>query len=267
MMQPMQRMRAQLRSCRRRSLVACIALLGGACASVARAADRDALLHIVQDQCLPHWREQLDPAPCAAMAPGFALLRDRKGGAHWLLIATRTVRGIEDPLVLQRDTPNYFEAAWQARDRLAAVAGHPLRDDQIGLAINSAVARGQDQLHIHIECLRPDLRGALRAAADHITDRWATVPGWAYPFLARRVAGNSLERANPFLLLADARPESRRHMGAYTLVVAGAQFADGPGFVLLAGRTAAGAAALLPPTAGRVPPGETLLDASCERDP
>ena len=56
-------------------------------------------------------------------------------------------------------------------------------------------------------------------------------------------------------------------MRAYTLVVAGARFADGPGFVLLAGPTAAGAAALLPASGGRVPPGETLLDASCESDP
>ncbi len=239
----------------------------GACAATARAADRDALLHIVQNQCLPHWLQQHDAAPCAAVAPDFAVLRDRKGGAHFLLIATRTVRGIEDPLMLRNDAPNYFAAAWQARDRLATVAGHPLRDDEIGLAINSAVARGQDQLHIHIECQRADLRRVLRTAGAHITDRWQPLAGWGYPFLARRVSGANLDRVNPFLLLADARPGIRDHMRAYTLVVAGARFADGPGFVLLAGPTAAGAAALLPASGGRVPPGETLLDASCESDP
>lgn len=244
-----------------------MAIMAAACATPAHASDRDALLHIVQDQCLPHWLQQHEAAPCAAVAPDFAVLRDRKGGAHFLLIATRTVRGIEDPLVLQKDSPNYFAAAWQARHRLAAVAGHPLSDDEIGLAINSALARGQDQLHIHIECLRADLRGVLRTASAHITDHWEPLAGLRHPFLARRLSGSSLDQVNPFLLLADAGPGIRNDMRAYTLVVAGVRFAEGPGFVLLAGPTATGPAALLPASGNRVPPGETLLDASCEDDP
>jgi CDP-diacylglycerol pyrophosphatase len=267
MMAAMHRVRAQLVSRRRRTLLAGVALMAGAYAAVTHAADRDALLHIVQDQCLPHWQVSHDAAPCAAVAADSAVLHDRKGGAHFLLIATRTVRGIEDPLILQADSPNYFAAAWRARGELAALAGHPIRDVDIGLAINSAVARGQDQLHIHIECLRPDVRRMLRAAAARISDRWAPVPGWRYAFLARRVSGDSLEHVNPFRLLAEAQPGIRRNMGGYTLVLAGAQFDDGPGFVLLAGRTAVGVAALLPPPAGRVPPGETLLDSSCDADP
>src|SRR5271154_6607701 len=94
-------------------------------AAPAAAADRDALRHIVQQQCLPHWSAQHDPAQCESIAPDYAGLADRKGGAHLLLIATQASTGIEDPAVLNAATPNYFAAAWQARERLSAIIGHP----------------------------------------------------------------------------------------------------------------------------------------------
>ena len=239
-----------------------LTLLTALCAGACHGADRDALLHIVQDQCLPHWREQHDPAPCARIpSADFALLKDRKGGAHFLLIATASVRGIEDPAVLDAGAPNYFAAAWQARDRLESVVGHTIADDAVGLAINSAVARTQDQLHIHIECLRPDLRERLRAVGTRIGDAWAPLPGGDDHYLARRVA--SLEGVNPFALLAQGVPGARDQMGSYTLVMAALSQPEHPGFILLTGRTPSGAAALLPPQGGLVWPGEKLLDATC----
>ena len=244
---------------------AVVAMLAIATAGACRGGDRDALLHIVQDQCLPHWRAQQDPAPCTrVMGRDFALLKDRKGGAHYLLIATATVRGIEDPVLTDAEAPNYFGAAWQARDRLEAVMGMPIADDAVGLAVNSAIARGQDQLHIHIECLGQRMRRLLQTDADRIGERWAPLPGSTEPFLARRIPGRSLDGVNPFQLLAREVPGARRHMGDYTLVLAAVGFKDGPGFVLLTGRTASGAAALLPAHGGLVPPGETLLDSTCE---
>jgi CDP-diacylglycerol pyrophosphatase len=240
--------------------------LAGAWVLAVHGADRDALRHIVQDQCLPHWKSQHDPRPCASLTPGFAVLADRKGGAHFLLIATATVPGIEAASVLAPDAPNYFEAAWQARDRLSAVVGHPLRRDSIGLAINSARARGQDQLHIHIECQQPQLRQYLRSVAAEIGEHWSLLRSPEYPFLAMRVRGAALQGVNPFALLADGEPAARADMAAYTMVVAATEGAEGPGFILLAGRTAEGPAALLPPAPGLVPPGETLLDSTCVVD-
>ena len=54
--------------------------------------------------------------------------------------------------------------------------------------------------------------------------------------------------ANPFELLATLKPDTRHHMGDYTLVAAGMQFRSGPGFVLLTGTG---------------PSGELLLDSTC----
>jgi CDP-diacylglycerol pyrophosphatase len=244
----------------------------------AQAADRDALRHIVQDECLPHWRAQHEAAPCEQLVlraadaqDGYAVLADRKGGAHFLLIPTLTVSGIEDPSLLRATSPNYFAAAWAARARMDTVVGHPLRRDAIGLAINSSLTRGQDQLHIHIECLRPEVYQALHTpAALAIGSRWTTLTIEDSPFHALRVAGEDLGTANPFRLLAEGVPEARRTIGEYTMLLAGMQFHDGPGFLLLAGRTPTRTQALLGiRPSGLVAPGETLLDARCavERRP
>ena len=53
-----------------------------------------------------------------------AVLADRKGGAHFLLIPTGTVAGMESPELLEPGTPNYFAAVWAARDLVAGAAGH-----------------------------------------------------------------------------------------------------------------------------------------------
>jgi len=238
----------------------------------AHAADRDALRRIVQDECLPHWRVQHEAAPCEQLVmrgpdahDGYAVLADRKGGAHFLLIPTLTVSGIEDPVLLRATSPNYFAAAWAARARMDAIVGRPLRRDEIGLAVNSSLTRSQDQLHIHIECVRPEVYRALHtAAALAIGSRWTTLGIEDSQFKALRMPGENLDTANPFRLLADGVPEARRAFGAYTMLVAGMQFQDGPGFLLLAGRTPTRTQLLLGVRPrGLVAPGETLLDSRC----
>jgi len=41
------------------------------------------------------------------------VLADRKGGAHYLLIPTQTMAGIESGELLDPEAPNYFAEAWQ----------------------------------------------------------------------------------------------------------------------------------------------------------
>src|ERR1700690_1599880 len=230
-----------------------LALLLLAAQPSVHAADRDALRHIVQDECLPHWRAQHDAAPCERLVlpgsnaqQGYAVLADRKGGAHFLLIPTLTLTGIEDPTLLREPTPNYFAAAWAARERLQAVVGHPLRREAIRLAINSSQARGQDQLHIHIECLRPGVYRALHTMAAYaIGSHWTPLTIEDSPFQALRLMGADLGDANPFRLLADGLPEARQSIGEYTIIIGGMQYKEGPGFLVLAGRTPTRAEVLL----------------------
>jgi CDP-diacylglycerol pyrophosphatase len=220
------------------------------------AQNRDALRQIVEDRCVPHWVQEGNPAPCervylvdgAQPRQGYAVLADAKGGAHFLLIPASTVPGIESPDVLRPKAPNYFAGAWQARDRVAAVVGHDVRRDDIGLAVNSQQHRSQDQLHIHIECLGKDVHQVLQAAADRLTGRWTPVTIDNRRYQGMRVTGEDLDKANPFALLAERMPGANADMGAYTLMVAGMQFKDGPGFILIAGRNVPGTEVLLDPT-------------------
>jgi CDP-diacylglycerol pyrophosphatase len=245
-------------------LYALLALALGALAIVlavhvarADADGRDALRRIVQQQCVEHWLHQRETAPCEAvtlpaapaLAGGYAVLADRKGGAHFLLIPTDSIIGIESPALARPDAPNYLADAWDARRNLESRLGHAVDWDLVGLAVNPRYARSQDQLHIHIECLGPQAHGALRAATDTLPARWTALQIGRWRYQARRLRGRGLQGVNPFAVLAADRPSPERSVGDYTLLVAGANFRDGPGFVLLAG--------------SGVPGGESLLDPAC----
>ena len=221
-------------------------------AAAASGADRDALREIVQDQCLPHWHDQHSPAPCMevhlddAAGSGYAVLADRKGGAHFLLIPTRTISGIESPALEAPEAPSYFLAAWRAHERLDAVIARPVPPRLVGLAVNPLHARGQDQLHIHIECLRPDVYDTLAEQAKHIASSWSPVTLAGASYWVRSISAN-LDADEPFKLLASHPPEAARGMSDYTLVVTGAPAEEG-GFLMLASSSAAG---------------ELLLDSTC----
>ncbi len=202
-------------------------------------ADPNALWNIVNGQCVPDQQGRGDPAPCARvdLRGGYAVLKDLVGATQFLLIPTERVAGIESPQVLAPDAPNYFADAWRARTFVEQRAGRALPRDWMSLAINSADARSQDQLHIHIDCVRADVRQELAAHADDIGPTWTPFPaalaGARYRAMA--VWEPALDAVNPFRMLADSLPAGQ-DMGAQSLVAVGASDAfDRPGFVLLTG--------------------------------
>ena len=227
-----------------------------------RAADRIVLWRIVHDQCVPDQKNNGAPAPCALVdvaggeEQGVAILKDRNGIAQHLAIPTRRVTGIESPDILDAAAPNYWRAAWAARSFLNARLAHELPRDAVGLAINAASQRSQDQLHIHIDCVAPDVRDALNAYRANLTADWHVLPfllaGRRY--WARRLDSVDLSDAAPFRLLADGVAGAKGDMAQETLVAIGAVFAPAsPGFILLADHA--------DPSGGGH--GEDLLDAHC----
>jgi CDP-diacylglycerol pyrophosphatase len=219
-------------------------------------AGRSALRQIVQEQCVVNWQEHHNPAPCERVvladpkdgSSGYAVLAAPGGGAHYLLVPTRTMAGIESSELLDPDAPNYFAEAWHVRELISSFVGHDAPRTVIGLAVGIAVSRAQDQFHVSIECLQQDAFRALRASTDNFADTWSPINIAGSTFQARRVVGEGLDASNLFELLATLSPDARHHMGNYTLVVAGMQFKGGPGFVLLTGTG---------------PSGEILLDSTC----
>jgi CDP-diacylglycerol pyrophosphatase len=222
-------------------------LLLAACAAPApppasRAPDPNGLLHQMQ-ACLAE--TELAP-PCTEVdrARGFVVIKDHSPAkpVAWLIVPDREVTGIEDPRALRPPVVDFWTYGWEVGRRLV-----PADHAGLALAINSQAGRSQNLLHIHISCVRPEVRQALAGAS--IGPDWAPEPFVRFGdsrYNARRVA--SLD-PSPFLLLAD-RPGARADMGAQSLAVIGS--ADG-GYLLLTESTEPGAPA----------EAEALLDEAC----
>ena len=195
----------------------------------------DALRHIVLDQCLPGQLQHRNPAPCAQVKPdaGYVVFKDRNGPLQYLLMPTYRINGSESPLLTKAHTPNFFWLAWQARGFMRMKHGAEIPNSAVSLTINSRLGRTQNHLHIHISCLRPDVREKLNAHQAQVGTQWRPFPGGleGHEYLARRVTEAELVKRSPFMMLAEEVPDARKHMGRYGMAMA--QQSDGS-FVLLA---------------------------------
>ena len=118
--------------------------------------------------------------------------------------------------------------------------GHPVAREDIGLAVNSVFGRTQNQLHVHIDCVRPVVRQIIEAHSADIGARWSQldVGVHGHRYRVRWLRDADLAAHDPFKLLAHSDPVARADMGRETLVLIGASRPNGaPGFVLLADRT------------------------------
>jgi CDP-diacylglycerol pyrophosphatase len=224
------------------SMAVCVAFLLLSASAAQNNSSRDALWQIVSTMCVPDQTLNHDPRPCAQVdledgsARGFVVLKDLRGETQFLLIPTLRISGIESPLVLAPDAVNYFADAWEVRSYVNQALHRTLPPDDISLAINSAESRSQDDLHIHIDCVRSDVFEALHANQKSIGNQWAAFPHplFGHQYMAMWLPGDHLGPSNPFRLLADGLPGARQDMGDRTLVVVGLTRADGTkGFVLL----------------------------------
>ena len=209
---------------------------------------------------MPDEQQHQHPALCAEVVldPGYAVLKDIVGNTHFLLIPTARISGIDDPAILAPGAPNYWDAAWRVRHFTEQRLGHALPRDVLSLAINSAVARTQDQLHIHIDCVRADVHAALAAHKDDIGISWSAFPVALVRrhYRAMRVDQPELDGIDPFRLLAASIPADE--MRWHTLVVVGAFFDSAPGFIILDDRANL--------AVGNHASGEDLQDHECALD-
>ncbi|MDE2165555.1 MAG: CDP-diacylglycerol diphosphatase [Alphaproteobacteria bacterium] len=207
-------------------------------------ADPSALWRIVHDRCVPNQMRHDDPTPCAlvdlsrGVARGYVVLKDRRDATQCLVLPTARLTGIESPALPAPNAPDYMQDAWTARRFVRARAPATLARDDLSLAVNSVYGRTQNQLHIHVDCLRRDVRDALARQRDDIGDEWRRFPEplVGHTYIARRLIAADLAGVNPFRMLADSGPDERAHMGDYTLVIAGVAFGGRLGFILLADR-------------------------------
>ncbi|HTY48255.1 MAG TPA: CDP-diacylglycerol diphosphatase [Steroidobacteraceae bacterium] len=209
-------------------------------------AAQDRLWRKIHDDCVPAAaRGRYPPLPCTEVdatqgaANGYAVLKDLNGRFQYLLLPLARVSGIESPALLAPDAPNYFADAWNARLYVDAALHRLLPRDAVVLIVNSPHGRTQDELHIHVGCIRREVRAALQRLRPTIGERWQPLaqplPPHGGQYWARWAAGESLS-VDPFKSLAAALPAGDQ-MALHSLAVTGARSADGrPGFILLSTR-------------------------------
>ncbi|UYW73235.1 CDP-diacylglycerol diphosphatase [Pseudocitrobacter faecalis] len=199
------------------------------------AGNPNALRNIVLEQCLPNQLQHQQPAPCADVKPdaGYVVFKDRNGPLQYLLMPTYRINGTESPMLLEPYTPKFFWLAWQARSFMSQKYGKEIPDSAVSLAINSRSGRTQNHFHIHISCLRTDVRHQLDTNMAKISTRWLPLPGGlrGNEYLARRVTESEMVKTSPFMMLAEEVPDARDHMGSYALAMV--RLSD-ESFVLLA---------------------------------
>lgn len=222
-----------------RALAVALSVSPGGHIDQASQAHPNALWRVVHGLCVSDARLTGQPAPCLAVdrAGGFAVVPDPGRRTQVLLVPTTRLAGIESRALLAPGSPNYWQAAWDARRFVEQRAGRRVARDEIAMAINSIDSRSQNQLHIHVDCIRPDVRKALAAHGSRIGPGWAplTIPLAGERYRARRLSGADLGRRNPFAILAADARGARSPMAHETLVVAGATGSGSkPGFILLA---------------------------------
>lgn len=179
------------------------------------------LWQIVSEGCVTQQQQSASPAPCLRvnLPEHYAVFNDANGPLHTLLIPTDKITGIESPALLNSKTENYFQHGWDTRYLLQQKSTFPIAEPYLALAINSRYGRTQNQLHLHLACLKPDVYRAISRQIQHIGSQWqtlnTTLSGRHY--LAIKVP----ETTNPFMALAqyvEAEGDSMAYYGLARIV-------------------------------------------------
>ncbi|WP_246154644.1 CDP-diacylglycerol diphosphatase [Methylobacterium oryzihabitans] len=225
------------------------------------------VLWVALQGCLLNKRTTGRAFPCLSVDPGD---RDRPGTAvlrapgeptHLVVMPTADVVGVEAPDLQTPKGAVYWRAALAARREVSAAirGGRPL--DEIGLAVNSSGGRSQDQLHIHVDCVRASVLAELRQRAGIVLPgTWTGIPlpvgerRWRR-FLAMRISLAQAEAFNPFEAATRLPGAGRKPAGPDLTQVSLAMVSTPPGdphpgYIVLAHRS---------PTSHA----ETLLDHRC----
>jgi CDP-diacylglycerol pyrophosphatase len=203
-----------------------------------------AALGLVVDSCKLGFALTGLAFPCLKIVPApqplaaYAILREPTHKERTILTPLASIDGIEDPRLLASDGPNYFDDAW--RERAIVLADHPEKDpwQDAALAINAAVNRTQDHLHIHIGCVSARIKSALASQDRQISatgfEKISTRSAWR-SFWVKFYQAESLSAINPFRIVADGVQGASDDMQDVTIGIVGASRRNGQrGFYILA---------------------------------
>lgn len=184
--------------------------------------------------------------------PGTAVLRAPGQSTHTVVMPTTAVVGLEAPELQQAAGNAYWKAALAARSYVVSALAGRLPVEQVGLAVNAENGRTQDQLHIHLDCIRSSVRASLQRHSHRLRETWIGFPGLleGRSFLARRINADEVDSFNPFAALMQLPGRLPDLRATSFAIIPDAHTGLGKGFVMLAYRATKAHA-------------EMLLDHSC----
>lgn len=154
----------------------------------------------------------------------YVIIKDNnpKKPVAYLLMPSIKVTGIEDPQVSKKPVVDFWEYAWHQSRKYP---GKPAAST--ALAINSVHGRDQNQLHIHISCVQPEVRKALDAATIGVFPAKPValqLPPHNNTYEVVKVTGLG-GKQSPFLVI-QADPRAKAHMGSQSIAVVGSANAN-----------------------------------------
>jgi CDP-diacylglycerol pyrophosphatase len=154
----------------------------------------------------------------------FIILKDNDPAKPeaYLIIPTTKVTGIEDRKIFLPPVADFWAYGWQ---QAQIYLKKPAADT--ALAINSEYGRSQQQLHIHISCVRRDVAQALAENDGEIgadPAKPVEIPLGPQTHIYRVIRVPSLMAESPFALAA-AMPGARADMAAQSIAVIGSRTA------------------------------------------
>lgn len=198
---------------------------------------RTTLWHIVKTSCIPA-AQSGKTGRCAEVSlsnnsdAGYVVLKDRNGPLQYLLMPTKRVSGIEDPFLLTPVAPLYWAEAWRAKRWMDVSNGKPVPREAVSITVNSEWGRSQNQLHLHISCVRSDLKSFLRSKPESNNDSWTSIPGgWmGHPYEVRKLMAATLDGQD---LFKDVAKDYANEMGWQAIAAVATNINGQNGFWLL----------------------------------
>src|SRR5690348_12913583 len=186
-------------------------------ASGAHAAIHREALWVVLQSCVVAQKTAGIPFPCLAVnlasggGAGYAVLRAPFSATRVLVVPIDRVTGIESPVLQRADASASWRAALDARRYVTDALGGRIPLSEVALAVNSSVGRSQDQLHLHLDCMKPAVRAAVQRHAPLFTARWTPlkVPLEGARYYGLKVPASQADEFNPFASLNNL-PGARR---------------------------------------------------------
>lgn len=207
-------------------LVLAVLMMGG-CQSQPVVKKSDALWNIVNNQCVPKKKSGQKPAPCdevtfiKSQEQGYVILKDLNGPLQYLLMPVAKITGVESPELLNTNEPNYFYESWNARSYMIKRYGADIPADDISLTVNSELGRSQNHLHVHISCIRPDIKKIVNENLAKINSKWNDFPIeiLGHKYRAIKISESEFKKNNIFSLVAADIPDGNKNINRYGIAM------------------------------------------------